>query len=117
MFSLSVSDVKGPVATITGVSPLGISDNSSSITLIFGWFLIVIVVISENLSLSTANAPPAGTCVASAHFMIKESSILISSFNKPTAFVILLALNEFEHTNSAKFCVLCAGVIFFGRIS
>ena len=75
------------------------------------------MIISENLSLSTANAPPAGTCVASAHLIMIESNILISSFKSPTALVTLFALNELEHTNSPKFSVLCAGVIFFGRIS
>ena len=57
----------------------------------------------ENLSLSTASAPPAGTEHSSAQFIIKESKILSSSFKSPAALSILLAFKEFEQTSSHKF--------------
>ncbi len=100
---------------ITG--PSGISVISSSITSIKGLFLISFVTNSLNKSLSTASAPPAGTRVASAHLIIRESNILISCFNNPTAFSSPAALKLFEHTNSANNPVLCAGVNLKGLIS
>ena len=48
---------------------------------------ILSVIFSANLSLSTANAWPAGTLVSSAVFINKESNLLNSSFNNPQAFV------------------------------
>ena len=71
----------------------------------------------EKASRSTAKAPPASTLVASAAFIISESSFRISSFNSPTAFSIPAALNELLQINSANPSVLCALVIFIGLIS
>ena len=72
---------------------------------------------SENLSLSTAKACPAGTQVLSAHFISKESSKRSSSFNSPHAFVCRFDLNELLHTISAKFLFECALENFVGFIS
>ena len=52
------------------------------------------------MSLSTASAPPAGTLHLSAHFIRKESSLLISSFKRPAALSVREALREFEQTSS-----------------
>ena len=60
--------------------------------LIFSLFLIYSVTSFENPSLSTARAPPAGICL-SAHFIIRESNNLISSFKTNSIF------NWFERKN------------------
>ena len=116
IFSLKLSDVRGPVAT-TVISSFGISFTSSQTTSMKSFSFMRFVTISENLSLSTAKAPPAGTRHALAHFKSKESKSLISSFRSPAALSILSALKEFEHTSSAKPLLLCAGENFFGFIS
>ena len=90
---------------------------SSRITSIKGWFVTSSVTICEKPSRSTANAPPAGTRVASAARIMIESKRRISSFNKPTAFVSESPRRELEQTSSAKSLVLCCGVDFTPRIS
>ena len=53
------------------------------------------------LILSTANAAPAGTLVASAAWIIIEPNFRISSFKSPHAFAYTsLLFKELEHTNS-----------------
>ena len=76
-----------------------------------------LVISSENLSLSTANACPAGTATLSAVFIKSESNMRNSSFNNPHAFVCKFDLNELLHTISAKFILLCAGENLSGFIS
>ena len=70
------------------------------------------MIFSENFSLSTARACPAGTCVSSAVFINNESKYLSSSFNSPHAFVCKLDLKELLHTISAKFSFECASEYF-----
>ena len=83
----------------------------------FSWLAIPEVTAAEKRSRSTANASPAGTRASVPQRMTSESSIAISAFSKPTAFVIADERNEFEQTNSARFDVWCAAVDFTGRIS
>ncbi len=70
-----------------------------------------------NPSRSTAKAPPAGTLVISAHSIISEFIIRISSFKSPTAFASPSALRELLQTSSARLSDLCAGDFLFGFIS
>ena len=49
--------------------------------------------------------------------MMSDASIRISSFKSPTAFVSAAARSELLQTSSAKYAVLCAGVVSVGRIS
>ena len=70
-----------------------------------------------NISLSTANAWPAGTAVLSAILISNESIALNSSFSNPQAFVCRFDLKELLHTISAKFWFACAGEYLFGFIS
>ena len=83
---------------ITG--PSGIYFISSCTTSTNGWLFKVSVIILEKLWRSTARALPAGTRVASAHFMINESNLRISSFKIPTAFSNESLRKELEQTNS-----------------
>ena len=103
-------DVSGPVAIITIPSFIKFSKDVTSFLIIsiFSMFSKIFVTFSENFSLSTANACPAGTAVSSATFISKLSNILNSSFNKPHAFVCKFDLNELLHTISAKFLFVCA---------
>ena len=78
---------------------------------------ILSVIYAENISLSTASAPPAGTLDISAASIITELKSLISSFKSPQAFSILSAFKEFEQTSSAKLQLECAGENFSGFIS
>ena len=100
------SDVSGPVAIIVIPSSHKsfkciLFPISSFITSISGFLFISSVTFSENISLSTANACPAGTLVSSAIFINNESNFLNSSFNRPHAFVSKFYLNELLHTISA----------------
>ena len=116
IFSARVSLVKGPVA-ITVIASLGMSVISFSMTSIRGLFLIFSVTIEENLSLSTAKAPPAGTLHLSAHSIKTEPICRISSLRSPAALLSLSALREFEQISSLKFGFLWAGVNLLGFIS
>ena len=71
----------------------------------------------ENASRSTDKEPPAGTRVCFAHSTHSEPNRLISSLRSPAAEATRSALKEFEQMSSAKPSVLCAGVLFTGRIS
>src|SRR6202011_3041862 len=119
MASASGAEVRGPVATMTlshaaGGSPL-ISPRRNSMS---GWSCKALVTAAENPSRSTANAPPAGTWLASAARMISEPSRRISAWSNPTALLAASSdRNEFEHTSSARPSVRCASVMRSGRIS
>ena len=115
IFSAKTSEVRGPEAIIAGAS--GISVISSLIRLIFGFSSIIFVTFEEKSSLSIARAAPAGTAESKAAFIKKEPRIDISFFKSPLAFVTSKEPRLFEQTNSARFSVLCAPVVFFGRIS
>ena len=115
--SLRAGEVKGPLAKITRPSRFSGSVTSSSTTVTSGCSRIKVVIAFANMSLSTARAPPAGTRLASAAFIIMESSLRISSFRRPTAFSTLAARKELLQTSSAKNSVLCAGLDLPGRIS
>ena len=116
MNSAKGSDVRGPVAMI--VSSSSTSSMTSSLKIVTkGWLRKKSVMAFEKPSRSTAKALPAGTRCSSAKRMIKLSTIRSSCFKTPTAFKSVSLRNEFEHTNSANADVLCAGVIFLGRIS
>ena len=80
-------------------------------------FSNVFVTFSENFSLSTARACPAGTDVSSAIFISKLPNILSSSFKSPHAFVCKFDLNELLQTTSARFAFVCAGENLHGFIS
>jgi len=82
------------------VIPSGISVTSSFITVILGLLFISSFTRLEKISLSTAKAPPAGTLLLSAHFIRRESNILISSLSIPAALSFLAAFRLFEHTSS-----------------
>ncbi len=71
----------------------------------------------ENFSRSTDRDPPAGTCVSYAASTQTEPKRRISSLRRPAADSTRIALKEFEQTSSANPSVLCAGVLFTGRIS
>jgi len=75
-----------------------------------------LVTAAENPSRSTANAPPAGTWLASAARMISDPSRRISACSSPTALLAASSeRNELEHTSSARPSVRCASVIRSGR--
>ena len=59
-----------------------------------------------NKSLSTANAPPAGTLALYAHLSNSQSNFSSSSFKSPCPVSSFTLFSEFEHTSSAKFVVL-----------
>ena len=115
IFSLSASEASGPAAIMTGVS--GISVISLRTTSISGSLSILSVTRAENLSLSTASAPPAGTAVFFAHSMQSEPISSISALRSPAAQPSLVALKELEHTSSASPVLLWAGENFSGFIS
>ena len=71
----------------------------------------------EKTSLSTASAPPAATEHSRAIGTVSEPSLAISSFKRPAAESILLALRELEQTSSAKLSDLCAGDFLSGFCS
>ena len=114
--SAIASEVRGPVA-ITVTVPSSREETSSSTTSILGWLRMRSVIYCENLVRSTANADPAGTRVASAACIIKESKRRISSLRSPTALEIQSERKELEHTSSANPSEWCAGVILRGFIS
>ena len=66
---------------------------------------------------STARALPAGTRVAAAAAMIRESSRRISSLSSPTALSTPSARRELLHTNSPRNGDWWAGENFTGFIS
>ena len=115
IFSERSGDASGPAAIIT--MPPGISVISSLMSVISFLESIFSVTRAENLSLSTASAPPAGTAVALAHSTQREPSISISAFSIPAAQPSLIALNEFEQTSSARPLLEWAGENLTGFIS
>ena len=56
----------------------------------------------ENSPRSTARAPPAGTADFSAQAISREPNRRISSFKRPAALSMRLALRELEQISSAK---------------
>ena len=58
--------------------------------------------IQANPVLSTANALPAGTTLASAHNISNDPNLRISAFRTPEARLSKFEPNELEHTSSAK---------------
>ena len=100
MSSASASAVSGPLAMITG--PCGIAFTSSWTISTRGCARSVFVIQAEKPSRSTASALPAGTRCRSALFMIRESSMRISSLSTPTALSRASLRSEFEQTSSAK---------------
>ena len=114
--SARASLVSGPVAT-TVIPSVGRVVTSRCSTVISGWVSIAFVTASENLSRSTASAPPAATAAALAAGMHTEPSRRISSLRSPAALSSLDALSELEQTSSASLSVRCAGERFAGFIS
>ena len=114
--SVSVLWVSGPVATIV-YSSVFISFTVSRISSILGCSLICFVTRAENLSRSTASAPPAGTLVLSAQSITRLPILRISSFKSPQALSRPLPFKELEQTSSHKFSFVCAGEKTDGFIS
>ncbi len=120
MSSARASEARGPAAmTTTSASTPGRGRvfTSSRCTVMFGSASTRSVTSFENASRSTDREPPAGTRVSYAHSTHREPNRLISSFRSPAAEATRSALKEFEQMSSAKPSVLCAGVLFTGRIS
>ena len=100
-----------PVASGSGAS------TSSRMMSISGWASRAPVMWAAKAPRSTANALPAGTRVARAAAMIRESSRRISSLSSPTADSRASARRELLHTSSPKNGDWCAGENFTGFIS
>ena len=94
------SEVRGPVAMMTG--PWGSSVSSLASTVILGWERIRSVTSREKPCRSTARQPPASTRVSSAQARIRLPQRRSSSFRRPTAFSSRSPRRELEHTSSAK---------------
>ena len=105
--------VEKAVSNVPGVESCSVSLLTNSM----GFSSIIFVTFEEKSSLSIARAAPAGTAESKAAFIKKEPRIDISFFKSPLAFVTSKEPRLFEQTNSARFSVLCAPVVFFGRIS
>ena len=100
------------VPVVSGISRISLRTTSTK-----GWSSRARVTDAAKSSRSTARARPAGTAVASAVFMISESSRRISSFRSPTAEPMPLARRELLQTSSARCAELCAGLNLAGFIS
>ena len=110
-----LAEVNGPDAMIAG--PSGSSRTSSRITSMRGWDLILEVTNFANSTRSTANAPPAGNAVRSAHSMSNDFNSRSSSLRSPEARSGKFDPRELEQTSSARSGVKWAPVFKPGRIS